>query len=247
MKWYSSALGLHVDFSNPISLANPLMIVEKQANAFHIAQPKWEPLKVGAFIGSVEEGGSCNCENLTLNAHGNGTHTECVGHITKDRYAIFNALKSFMCTAVVIRIQPTPIGDDNVVTLEMVKQTLGTERAQAIVMACSGLNEASLFTKNWSGTNPPYLSAELTTWLANEGFDHLLIDLPSVDREEDGGKLSAHHAWWNYPTAPRMHATITELIVVPDDLKSGKFLLQMQVAPLGSDASPSWPILYPLF
>lgn len=101
--------------------------------------------------------------------------------------------------------------------------------------------------KNWSGTNPPYLSAELTTWLANEGFDHLLIDLPSVDREEDGGKLSAHHAWWNYPTAPRMHATITELIVVPDDLKSGKFLLQMQVAPLGSDASPSWPILYPLF
>jgi hypothetical protein len=47
------------------------------------------------------------------------------------------------------------------------------------------------------------------------GIKQLLIDLPSMDREDDGGKLLAHRAFWNYPSAPRINSTITELIYVP--------------------------------
>ena len=35
------------------------------------------------FTGSVAEGGSVNFRNIAFNPHGNGTHTECLGHITE--------------------------------------------------------------------------------------------------------------------------------------------------------------------
>ena len=42
---------------------------------------------------------------------------------------------------------------------------------------------------------------------------HLLIDMPSIDKENDEGKLEAHHAFWNYPNNAQLHKTITEFIV----------------------------------
>jgi len=70
--------------------------------------------------------------------------------------------------------------------------------------------------------------------------------LPSVDREADQGLLAAHHAWWRYPHATRMQATITEMIVVPDALPDGRYWLHMQVAQVAMDAAPSNPVLYEL-
>ena len=73
-----------------------------------------------------------------------------------------------------------------------------------------------------------------------------MIDLPSVDAEEDGGELAAHHAFWNYPAQPRMDSTITEMIFVDDKIKDGLYLLNIQIASIESDASPSKPVLYEL-
>ena len=81
-------------------------------------------------------------------------------------------------------------------------------------------------------------------WLYEQGVRHFLIDTPSVDREEDGGDLAAHHAFWNYPSAPRLDATITELIFVPEIVKDSIYFLDLQVAALENDASPSKPLLY---
>jgi hypothetical protein len=52
--------------------------------------------------------------------------------------------------------------------------------------------------------------------------------------------------WWQYPANPRMHASITELIVVPENTQDGLYLLNLQFAPIESDASPSRPVIYPL-
>ena len=76
----------------PFDLSIPLFSGVQNPNAFHIDNPLFEPIKVGTFIGSVIDGGACNCENLKLNAHGNGTHTECVGHISKERITINQTL-----------------------------------------------------------------------------------------------------------------------------------------------------------
>ena len=73
--------------------------------------------------------------------------------------------------------------------------------------------------------------------------DHLLIDLPSVDREIDGGKLLAHNAFWQTGKELRRNKTITELIYVPDMLDDGYYLMDLQTIPLEMDASPSRPIL----
>ena len=75
---------------------------------------------------------------------------------------------------------------------------------------------------------------------------HLLTDLPSVDREDDGGTLSAHKTWWNVDGNIGSEATITELIYVGRHVKDSKYLLQIQVAPIESDAAPSRPLIFPI-
>ena len=76
------------------------------------------------------------------------------------------------------------------------------------------------------------------------GIKHLLIDLPSVDREIDGGRMMSHRAFWNYPDNPRHESTITELIFVPESVVDGPFFLNIQIASFENDASPSKPLLF---
>ena len=95
------------------------------------------------------------------------------------------------------------------------------------------------------------------SFLRDQGIKHLLTDFPSVDPEEDGGRLSAHHEWWGVPQRvtggnvlgvsaahPRYSATITELIYVPQAVEDGLYLLNLQVPNLRTDAVPSRPVLY---
>jgi hypothetical protein len=65
-----------------------------------------------------------------------------------------------------------------------------------------------------------------------------------VDREEDQGMLAAHHAFWDYPNTVDLRRTITEMIYVPDEVRDGDYLLEMQVPNFINDAAPSRPLLY---
>jgi kynurenine formamidase len=100
--------------------------------------------------------------------------------------------------------------------------------------------------KNYSNTNPPYIHYSVTEQLVKAGIRHLLIDLPSVDRENDEGRLEAHHSFWQYPHKTRTNATITEMIYVPDEAKDGYYFLNLQIASFENDASPSKPVIYPI-
>ncbi|MCH2217623.1 MAG: cyclase family protein, partial [Flavobacteriales bacterium] len=73
---------------------------------------------------------------------------------------------------------------------------------------------------------------------------HLLIDLPSVDKEKDDGLLLAHHGFWNTLGELRLDATITEFIYVPNSVEDGTYFLNLMVAPFENDASPSRPVLF---
>ena len=78
------------------------------------------------------------------------------------------------------------------------------------------------------------------------GIDHLMIDLPSVDKELDDGKLLAHHAFWQYPQNTQLHRTITEMIYVPNTVYDGTYFLNIHIASFENDASPSKPLLFQL-
>jgi kynurenine formamidase len=96
----------------------------------------------------------------------------------------------------------------------------------------------------YSNTNPPYLLEEAAIYLREKGIKHLLVDLPSVDKEKDGGELVAHNAFWNTSGEIRMDATITEFIYVSNKVNDGEYLLNLMIAPFENDATPSKPILY---
>jgi arylformamidase len=229
-----------VDLNQPLDISIPLQSGKNNPNAFGIQPPLFEPFKAGGFIGSVQLGGSVNCENLFINAHGNGTHTECVGHISKEKFTINQTLKQFYSMAQVISIEPI----NNIVTKNSVTNLMDKTAESLVIRTLP--NNTDKHTKVYSGNKPIYLETELCNWLKEQNIKHLIIDLPSVDAEEDGGELAAHHAFWNYPAAPRLDATITEMAFISDNIKDGIYLLNLQIASIESDASPSKPVLYEL-
>lgn len=95
-----------VDLSNPIDISVPLRGDEKGVNAWYVEPMKIEPVRTDQFLGSVAEGGDVNFRNIFFNPHGNGTHTECVGHISKQVYSINDTLKTFFFFGEVISVEP---------------------------------------------------------------------------------------------------------------------------------------------
>ncbi|MFD2563129.1 cyclase family protein [Aquimarina rubra] len=231
-----------VDLSQPLDISIPLRATDENVNAWYIPAPKIEPVTDGDWIGKVSEGASTNFNNIYFNPHGHGTHTECVGHITKEFYSINKTLKQFFFTAELVTINPEKQGDDFVITKNLIKTALQSN-PQAIIIRTLPNTEKKR-NKQYSHTNWPYISKEAALYIREIGIDHLLIDLPSVDKEKDDGKLVAHKAFWNYPEAPRIEATITEMIFVKNEMPDGNYILNLQIAPFENDASPSKPILY---
>ena len=234
-----------VDFSKPIDISIPLRAGDQNVNAFYIPPVTFEPFKAGSFIGDVNQGGACNVFSVSFNPHGNGTHTETVGHISSEKYPIYKHLKEFFFSAELISIDPEKIGADSIITLKTIREKLGTNFPEALIIRTLPNTEAKL-NAHYSGTNPPYMTEEAALFLREKGIRHVLLDVPSIDREDDEGKLSAHHAFWNYPDAPRLDCTITELIYVPESVKDGSYLLNLMIANFDNDASPSKPLLFVL-
>ncbi len=238
-----------IDLSKPIDISIPITNSDKNPIAWYIEKPEIEPVRFGDWIGKVSEGSSTNFNNIFFNPHGHGTHTECLGHITREFYSINQCLKQFFFTAELISVEPENIDDDFVITKKQIEKSLNGKFPSAIVIrTLPNLDEKK--HRNYSKTNPPYLSEEAAIFIRESGIQHLLIDLPSVDREEDEGKLLAHKAFWNVKDIAnlnddsRLDSTITEMIFVPNEILDGSYLLNIQIASFENDASPSKPILY---
>jgi arylformamidase len=233
------------DLTQGIDCNLPIKEGDDNPNCYYAESPVFQTIRSGDFIGSVAEGGSVNYQKISLTPHGNGTHTECYGHISADGATIFDCHRQFFALCKVLSIEPRPQGGDHIITLDALKAKWPRPDLEALAIRSLPNDEAKRRRK-YSGTNPPYLSHELTGFLADYGVQHLLVDLPSVDREVDGGSLLAHKAFWNYPIQIRKEATITELIYIPDNMPDGVYLLNLQTMPLLSDASPSRVLLYPV-
>lgn len=231
------------DLSKPIDISIGLRGDAKNPVAWYLDAPKITPVKDGDFIGKVSEGASVNFNNIQFNPHAHGTHTECVGHISREFYSINQTLKTFFFFSKLISVEPEIRGDDRVISEAILRDKIQTKHTEALIIRTLP-NFREKQTKKYSHSNWPYLSEEAAIFLRNSGVKHLLIDLPSVDKEKDGGKLLAHKAFWNYPKNTRFDATITELVYVPNSIEDGAYLLNLQIASFENDASPSKPVLY---
>ena len=232
-----------IDLSKPIDLSITLSDDGENPLAWYLEKPEFEPVKSDNWVGKVSEGAAVNFIDLKFNPHAHGTHTECLGHITKEFHSVNDSLKSYFFLAEVISVLPENLGEDQVLSTQQIKVLLEGKNPEALVIRTLP-NTNTKKSKNYSNTNWPYLQEKAAVYLREKGVQHLLIDLPSVDKEKDNGILAAHHAFWNIPKEPRKKATITELIYVPDTVKDGSYLLNLQMANINNDAAPSRPVLY---
>ncbi len=232
-----------VDLSKPLDISIPLRSSKNNVNAWYIGDPTIEPVVKEDWTGSVSKGASVNFNNIYFNPHGHGTHTECVGHITQEIHSINKNLKQFFFLAEVISVAPEKYFDDYIFSKNQIELLLKGKSPEALVIR-SMPNIKEKKNKHYSNTNWPYLTEEAMIFVRETGIKHFLIDLPSVDREHDGGKLSVHKAFWDFQGEIRMDCTITEFIYVPNRVKDGSYLLNLQIAPFENDATPSKPILY---
>ena len=234
----------------PIELGVPVQ-AEDGARAWYVGPPTFEPVRMGDWVGSVEQGAAVNFRNIHFNPHGHGTHTECLGHITLVCERLPEALPPVLMFAAVITVATEDRSGDRVLSGPAVRaaweRVAGTDGAIKACVLRTAPPDPTCGRQDWSNTNPPYLAADAAAGLVEAGVEHLLLDLPSVDREVDGGALAAHRAFWRVPDAPRRHATITEMIHVPHDVADGIYLLNLQVALFDNDAVPSRPVLFRIF
>lgn len=251
-------LGDWIDISIPLHFNGP------QPNAYGVDKAMSEPVCAGDLIGDTREGGSVNFEQYTFIPHCNGTHTECVGHITNERISVADCLRDVIIQAVVLSVKPetttndsysVPFGEsDSMITrgsLAGLKSSIGSGRTRTALIVRTNPNEESKLSCNYSEDRiPPYFTIEAMRLIVELGFDHLLVDVPSVDRLFDDGNLSNHRIFWNVEPKSfelrsnlRRHCTITEMIYVPNYVEDGEYLLNLQIAPFDSDAAPSRPMI----
>lgn len=234
-----------IDVSIPIRFNGP------QPNAFGV------DAATAVSLGDTRDGSSVNFEQYTFIPHCNGTHTECVGHITDERISIRDCLQDVMIPALLVSVEPERIDDDFVITCRLISNSLSKSYADAPkTRAVRGLiirtlpNDDSKLTRRYDSDNgPPYFAADAIDYIVESGFKHLLVDLPSLDRLDDP-TLPAHRKFWNVEMGSRavndgtrINSTITELIYVPNEVADGEYVLNLQIAPFDADCSPSRPLL----
>ena len=233
---------LKVNLNQPIDISIVLQSGDENPNAWYLNPPEISPVVMGEWVGSVKKGASTNFNNIWFNPHAHGTHTECVGHITEEFYSINDCLKQFYFMAEVVSVSPEQQGEDVLITKEQLEAALTSVPEAIVIRTLPNTNEK--LTRQYSHSNPPYMTEAAASYLKDIGVKHLLIDLPSVDKEEDGGALVCHRAFWNVQGNLRLDATITEMIYVPDTVKDGPYVLNLQIASFHNDAAPSKPVLY---
>lgn len=242
------------DLGAGVSLARPIRFSESETNPWQVESASKSPVTVDDFTGSTTVGGPCNVDQLSLVPHCHGTHTETIGHIVDGDYFVSDLLLASIVPAVMVSVVPVSaskasdiyqpsFGDaDQVITADHLTTELEKSKEFSPKALIVRTNSTHTFFTN-----------EAMAAIVELGVEHLLVDLPSVDRLNDDGLLSNHRIFWNVEagsrqvnTDSRLTHTITELIQVPTEVDDGPCLVSIQTPALDTDAAPSRPMLYPI-
>ncbi len=248
-----------VDFGAAVPLALTLDFTRPHPRHFGAPAATSDAFKAGDFEGEVARGASCNCRRVVLVPHCNGTHTESASHLTIAQRPLQDILPAGPMEALLLTVPavsaqgsgedslPHPQPGDRLITratLLAAWQRHPQAGARALLLRTG---------TDWRDEAPPYLSRQLVEELVARGIEHLVTDLPSVDRLADEGRLTAHRIFFGLPAgstrleeARRAGATITELAGFPPSLADGPCAVQIQIPAWTGDAVPSRPLYLPL-
>ncbi|NUU64785.1 cyclase family protein [Enterobacteriaceae bacterium BIT-l23] len=248
-----------IDYQDSIRLSTRLDFAENSVNLYGITSASEEPLHYDTRIASVKRGGASNASRISLVPHCHGTHTECIGHILPERHHMADLDIPLFIPATLIRVSLQRFSEmkdcynsyaddiDWIITADAIEHALaplGSDYLQALVIATDN--------HDWlpDGIGAPYFSYQAISRLVELGVQHLLVDIPSIDRLNDGGLMENHRCFWgiqdpHHPIEGRKSASVTELIKVPSNISAGHYILSIQLPDLSGDALPSRPLLFP--
>jgi len=258
-KFSFKSIDFEINFSEGNDISIPINFNGAQPNTYGVDSATSKPYQDGQFIGDTRKGGPCNFETYSFTPHCNGTHTECIGHITDERVSVLTSLNQEMIRATLVSVTPrnttenyTP--DLNKEDLVITKEDLELQLKDMDPAFLQGLivrtipNLKNKKSRDYMKVAPAFFSTDAMKYIASLGVDHLLVDTPSVDRLLDEGHLSAHNIFWETKgkefNPNTQNKTITEMIFVPSSLEDGAYLLNLQIPAFVSDAAPSRPIIY---
>jgi kynurenine formamidase len=239
-----------------------------QPNHFGAPRASQQTLQLGEFTGVTRRGGSCNVDQLQLIPHCNGTHTESVGHIVNQDVFVGHHVIDAFTSATLVTVRPqlwrnvTSRTESYRPALQDTDWVITREELRSAVEATGISGTSSLIVRTatqfekksvaYGDQNPPaFFTVQAMQYLVAGNFRHLLVDMPSVDRMYDDGLLTNHHLFWNVPEGTheltedsRQDKTITEMVLVPEAVEDGLYLLNLQMPTMCTDAVPSCPVIY---
>ena len=237
---------ISIDFNSPIDISIPLSFDENKIRAWGIPFPIKEPVRIGDWVGNVQKGGPVNFNNIWFNPHAHVTHTECFGHISEKEQSINDVQKNFFFFSKLITINPEKKGNDTIITKSLLLSEVDDLFDLDTLIIRTLPNEINKKYIDYSNQNPTYLTEECLMYIKQKGVKNLLIDLPSIDKEKDGGVVRNHKLFFDDLKGGNKN-TITELIYVPNQVRDGEYLLNLQLMPVENDAAPSRPVLFKIY
>jgi len=269
----SWSIAIAVNFNQPT----------KQPNHFSANAALASPMQADDFIGETKQGGSCNVNELTINPHCNGTHTESIAHICDfsvsspafdktdnktetivQTIAQLNIPALMPCAVISITPELAILSGENyspdfyehdlIISRSALKQTLACyddEQLQALVIRSLPNSTSKRQQAYNNGNQPAFFSREAILYLNKRGVEHIVVDVPSIDRLHDDGLMTCHHLFWQVNEGSHqvtqqclVNKTITEMAFIEDEICDGFYLINIQTPAFHNDAAPSRPLLF---
>lgn len=255
-----------IETGKAYDISIPYQFDNQGVTAFGVDYPESTSVSGPVFCGDTQRGGSCNVTQLRFIPHCHGTHTECVGHVVNQPVSVSDIVQDVWIPATLISVKPVAAVECSDRYASAIERDDWIITRDSLCNAITPFDDARFYRalivrtlpnppmkRNHAYDTAPFFSNDALDEICKTDILHLLVDLPSVDRMQDQGKLSNHRRFWELPTEghdlgkiPASSKTITELIYVHNRIADGYYFLNLQIAPFVADAAPSRPLLYPV-
>jgi len=217
---------------------------ETSLNCFHLPQMTISPVEGEGFIGDMTQGGTCNVDLLTFTPH-NITHLETSAHILAEGGKFVSDIPQLNLTGICYLADLSHNTGD--ITLNDIKEVL--DRIKLPISHLAIKTRASLLNTNYDFSGKDFLSItpeaakEISRFQLNgEKVSILLLDLPSADPENDGGKLLTHRAFFEIPRKVHEFTDKTSKAIVElahfGDLEEGYYYCVLSPPRIRTNAVP---------
>jgi len=255
-----------IDSKQFFDISIPYNFNGEQPNFYNVDKGSLKPFKIDEQSWSVADGASCNVPEISMNIHCTGTHTESVGHLLKNLGNIGSILTDTFMPALLITVDQVKIDtckesyhchvekNEAVICMNAIKSQVEKwpESSSTTLIIRTIPNNDSKKSMQFNSSPPPFFTNESLQYITKLGVQHLIVDLPSVDRMADDGLLGNHRIFWGDEKNPHgevnvdSRKTITELVYIPNSVEDGFYFVNIQIPHFVCDAAPSRPLLFPI-